>query len=97
MANEAKTVNALPVANSLSTTDVILCMRSPTANTAQTVQLTLGKLFSNCANIVCRTVTAPANSTAMNVASGTFVHDGSFLYLATANNVLKKVAALTSF
>lgn len=38
----------------------------------------------------------PANSTAIAISNNSIFHDGNFLYVATANNVTKRVA-LTSF
>ena len=53
--------------------------------------VTVANLLGNSsANVVIQNVT-PANGT-ITVQKGTIMFDSSFIYIATANNVIKKVA-----
>lgn len=79
------TANTGPAANSLLIIET----------TDGTQKVTAATLLGNtAANVAIRTVT-PANST-ITVAAGTIFYDASYLYIATANNTLKRVS-LTAF
>jgi hypothetical protein len=77
--------NTGPSANSL------LIIESADGTQKVTVATLLG---NSAANVAIRTQT-PANST-INVAAGVILYDASYLYIAVANNTLKRVS-LTAF
>ena len=61
------------------------------SGTPTTKKVTVANLLGNsAANVVIQNVT-PANGT-ITVTKGTIMFDSSFIYIATANNVIKKVA-----
>ena len=75
---------------------------APTSNTrlvvshnGNTYQVNVAILLGNSAANVKIHFATPANST-INVAQGTIMMDADYIYVATANNTLKRVA-LSSF
>jgi len=94
MTNNVKKTSELPTTNSASGSDRVVILKDP-AGTPSTRTITVTNLFGNSsANLVIRNIT-PANST-INVNAGTIFYDSSYLYIAVANNVLKRVS-LQSF
>lgn len=86
--NQEKQVPSLPAANSFANTasDGVVCVVAGNtvlvpASVVQSVNASIG---------------TPANSSATATPVGTIWTDGSFLYVTTANNTVKR-AALSSF
>ena len=86
MAAQEKTVPGLPVANSVAAADSIVCV----ANGATSL-IPVGQFLA-----VNTSIGTPANSSAQVVTKGVMWTDGTYLYVATANNTCKRVS-LTAF
>lgn len=94
MADKALKISELGAVTAPSGDDLLVIVDDPTG-TPTTKKVTVANLLGNSsANVVIRNVT-PANGT-ITVTKGTIMFDSSFIYIATANNVIKKVA-LSSF
>ena len=86
MANTDIKTSALTPASTLANTDLLVVVRSPNSSpTTNTVTLTTLRSVIPIAS-------TPANSSALTVLGGTLLYDGSYLYIATANNTVKRVA-----
>jgi hypothetical protein len=101
VADSTKKTSELPVKTSANTSDKILFVyNAANSVTAQTAIITLANLLANTPNLQIRaanlgftnTISDPANSTALNVGAGTLLFSDAYLYFATGNNVLKRVA-----
>ena len=89
MANTDIKTSALTPASTLANTDLLVVVRSPNSSpTTNTGTLTTLRSVLPIAN-------TPANSSALTVLSGTLLYDSSYLYIATANNTVKRVALST--
>lgn len=89
MSNTDIKTSELPVTSTLANTDLLLVVRSPGSNpTTNTIALNSFRAVLPIAN-------TPANSTALTVLGGTLLYDSSYLYIATSNNVVKRVALST--
>lgn len=65
-----------------------------TAGVNTSYRMTITTLFGNNeANIVAKYSQSPANN--ITVDEGTILYDGNYLYIATANNELKRIALET--
>lgn len=73
---------------------IAISYTNPFSGQANTYKISITNLFSNSA--VIQTISTPANGSALTVTGGSIFTDGNFLYVATSNNITKKVA-LTSF
>lgn len=94
MSDRAKKITELS-ALTAPTADDLLVIIDDVAGTPITKKVTVGNLLGNTsANVVIYNST-PANST-ITVKKGTILFDASYLYVAVANNTLKRVA-LSSF
>ena len=90
MADKAKKISELTALTTISGGDLLVIVDDPTG-TPVTKKVTVANLLGNSsANVVIQNVT-PANGT-ITVTKGTIMFDSSFIYIATANNVIKKVA-----
>jgi hypothetical protein len=90
MADKALKISELTALTSISGGDLLVIVDDPTG-TPTTKKVTVANLLGNSsANVVIQNVT-PANGT-ITVTKGTIMFDSSFIYIATANNVIKKVA-----
>ena len=90
MANTDIKTSELPVTGTLANNDLLLVVRSPNSNpTTNTITL-------NTFRSVLAISNTPANSNALTVLGGTLLYDSNYLYIATANNVVKRVS-LASF
>jgi hypothetical protein len=90
MADKALKISELNALTAPSGDDILVIVDDPTG-TPVTKKVTVANLLGNSsANVVIRNVT-PANGT-ITVTKGTIMFDSSFIYIATANNVIKKVA-----
>ena len=90
MADKAKKISELTALTSISGGDLLVIVDDPTG-TPVTKKVTVANLLGNSsANVVIQNVT-PSNGT-ITVTKGTIMFDSSFIYIATANNVIKKVA-----
>lgn len=96
MSIEGQKTSNLAVITSANTNDRIVVVSNTSGNT-QTTTISVGNLFGN-SNVIVKSsrISTPANSSAANVAQGGIYDDGTYLYIATANNTLKRVA-LSSF
>lgn len=109
MADRSKKITELGLATSVAANDLILIVDKHTSNVAVTKSANVSVLFGNVAanvilsntavlstqNMVLRNNTTPSNST-VTVAKGTIWADANYIYVAVANNSIKRVA-LTSF
>ena len=106
---EEKRTRELPIRTSAVATDRVILVSNTTtsndaSNTTQTVTLTLNNLLSNTSNlnitastlIVNSSLGTPANSTVLTVQRGTMWNDNNYIYIATANNHVKR-SALSDF
>jgi hypothetical protein len=90
MADKALKISELTALTSISGGDLLVIVDDP-SGTPTTKKVTVANLLGNsAANVVIQNVT-PANGT-ITVTKGTIMFDSSFIYIATANNVIKKVA-----
>jgi hypothetical protein len=90
MANTDIKISELPQTSTLANTDLFVVVKSPNSNPS-TNTMTLNTLRA-----VLPIANTPANSTALTVLGGTLLYDSNNLYIATANNVVKRVS-LVSF
>lgn len=88
MAGQEAKVTEKPLSNTFSASDKLVCVVNSTVLLVNTATI--------FANLTIKTTTStPANSTA-NALQGTIWYDSSYLYVAVANNSIKRVA-LNSF
>lgn len=86
MTDRAKSIVELDPANSAFANNLLVI-----ENSVGTQKITLEALFSNNdVDIYIQSANTPANSS-ITVKKGKVFTDGTYLYLATANNVLKRV------
>lgn len=111
MANRAKPISNLQTSNVATSNDFIVLLVGNTTggNTYTTTKISVNTFFSNTTvdmmttannklssnNFILRNQSTPANST-INIEKGTVFWDTNYLYIAVANNTLKRVA-LSSF
>lgn len=94
--SRSKKITELNSAPNISSEDLLLVVTNPTSNTAETKKISVANfLGNNSANVVISNKSTPANST-ITIKQGTVLFDNDYLYIATANNVLKRVT-LNSF
>lgn len=94
MSDRAKKITELSALTAPAADDLLVIV-DDVAGTPITKKVTVGNLLGNTsANVVIYNST-PANST-ITVKKGTILFDTSYLYVAVANNTLKRVA-LSSF
>ena len=90
MADKALKISELGAVTAPSGDDLLVIVDDPTG-TPVTKKVTVANFFGNSsANVVIQNVT-PANGT-ITVKKGTIMFDSDFIYIATANNVVKKVS-----
>jgi len=89
MTDRAKKISELTVLTSASGDDLLVIVDDP-SGTAVTKKITVSNLFGNSqANAVIYGAT-PANSS-ITIKQGTLLHDNNYLYIAVANNEVKRV------
>ena len=94
MTDNAKKTSELATTNNAVATDRIVILKDP-AGTPSTRTISVSNLLGNsAANVVIQQVT-PANSTALTVKAGALFFDNTYLYVATSNNNIKRVALST--
>lgn len=94
MASNKKKLSQIAVVNSASSSDRVPLVKDPNG-TSSTRTITIENLFGNSsANTKVQYIT-PANST-ITVARGTIFVDNTYIYVATSDNILKRVN-LSSF
>lgn len=97
---EVKYSNVALVATSISNADLVM-ISANTSNTATTKVVNTAILFGNSSALISanqfqmREKTTPANST-ITISQGRMFFDENYLYIAVANNSLKRIA-LSSF
>jgi hypothetical protein len=109
MVDRAKKISELQALTSPAGEDLLVIVDSPSSN-ATTKYVTLQNLLANnnanvtvsnsavlSANtLVIRKKQTPLSSTGeLGITEGTFWYDANYLYIATANNTLKRVALST--
>jgi len=94
MSDRAKKITELTALTAPVAVDLLVIVDDPTG-TPVTKYVTVGNLLGNAAANVVIYNSTPANST-ITVKKGTLMFDTSYLYVATANNTLKRIA-LSSF
>jgi hypothetical protein len=108
MADNAVTISDLPTL-AAPNANTVLVVNHTVGSVVNTYQLSTNNLYSNVAanvtlvntavlsanTIIVRNKQTPANST-ITVTRGTILFDDNFIYIAIANNSLKRVA-LSSF
>ena len=95
MTDNAKKTSELAVATSLAGTDRIIVLTSP-ASSPVTKTITVSNLFGNSsANVEIYNIATVANSS-ITAPKGTIMFDTDYLYIAIANNTLKRIS-LESF
>ena len=94
MSDRSKKISELTTLTAPAGGDLLLIVDDP-SGTPVTKKVTVANLFGNSAANVVIYGTTPANST-ITVKRGTLLFDSSYLYVATSDNILKRVT-LTSF
>lgn len=101
MADRAKKISELDNAPVVAGSDLLVVVTNPSSNAA-TRKVTVNTFFNvsnsvvvSANTLVVRNFQSPANST-IAVTQGTIFYDANYLYIAVANNMLKRVA-LSSF
>lgn len=91
-----KKITELPQASSISANDLLVVVVNP-SSLSDTQKVTVNTFFSNVAigNTTINQLTVsdkrtPANST-ITVAQGTIFYDNTYIYIATSNNVVKRI------
>ncbi len=95
MATEAKKVSQLTEIHSATADDQILIVNDPNG-TPSSRKLSVGNLFGNSTANVAITSITPSNSTVTVVKAGSIFYDSNYIYIAVANNIVKR-AALSLF
>ena len=95
MATEAKKVSQLTEIHAATANKITLIVNDP-AGTPSSRKLSVRNLFSNSTVNVAITSISPSNSTMTAVKAGSIFFDTNYIYVAVANNVVKR-AALSSF
>ncbi len=95
MADQARVTSQLPIYTGSSANDRVIFLGN-TAGRANTATITWQNLLSNTYGIPVNLISPPANSSALVITGGSAYTDGTYLYVATANNTLKRVM-LSSF
>ena len=90
MSDRAKKITELTALTAPVAVDLLVIVDDPTG-TPITKYVTVGNLLGNAAANVVIYNSTPANST-ITVKKGTLMFDTSYLYIATANNTLKRLA-----
>ena len=102
MADRAKKISELDSLAAVAGEDLLVIIDSPSSSPV-TKKVSVNTFF-NIANsvtvsantLVIRNFQSPANSTSMSVTQGTIFYDTNYMYIAVANNTLKRIA-LDSF
>lgn len=94
MSNNSKKISELPIINSALSNDRIVILKNPNSAPA-TVTISVSNLLGNSsANLVIQEVNVPNSS--ITVKKGTIFYDQDYLYIAVANNTIKRIN-LSSF
>lgn len=95
-------LNDITSSNNITGDDKLLFVNDP-ANTANVYTITYQNFLANVSvpvvvtnTLFISTKSTPANSSAMTINAGAMFYDSSYLYIATANNTLKRIG-LSSF
>jgi len=104
----SKKITELNATTTISGGDLLLVVTDPTG-VASTKKMTITNFFANVQpnvifngdltvvnNMVIPVKATPANTSALTIGKGSIFHDDNYLYVATANNVVKRVS-LTAF
>ena len=91
MTTNAKKISELNETQSATADDFVVIVDDPN-NIPSTKKITVQNLFGNSSANVKLTSLSPANSTMTAIKAGVIFYDQSYLYIAVANNVVKRVA-----
>jgi len=94
MSDRAKKITELTALTAPAAEDLMVIVDNP-SGTPVTKYVTVGNFLGNSAANVVIYNSTPANST-ITVKKGTLMFDSDYLYVATANNTLKRIT-LTAF
>ena len=94
MSDRSKKISELSALTAPAGEDFVVIVDDP-SGTPITKKVTVANLLGNSSANVVVFQTTPANST-ITVKKGTIMIDNNYIYVATANNSLKRVS-LTSF
>ena|SRR5688572_27679492 len=100
MANNAKETKDLTVIHTVGRDGLVVVSTNSSAN-GLTRNISVEDLFANTdkdilvANLVIDYDETPANSTALTVSKGQLWYDTNFIYIAIADNIVKRVAVST--
>lgn len=94
MSDRSKKISELSALTAPAGEDFVVIVDDP-SGTPITKKVTVANLLGNSSANVVVFQTTPANST-ITVKKGTIMIDNNYIYVATANNTLKRVS-LTSF
>jgi hypothetical protein len=94
MSDRSKKVTELTALTAPAGEDLLLIVDDP-SGTPTTKKVTVSNLFGNVAANVVIYNNTPANST-ITIKKGTIMFDTSYIYVAVANNTIKRVG-LNSF
>lgn len=86
MANQEKRVPDITVANTIATGDFVVAVANTGANLVMRLVPVSGIPLAVSA-------VTPANSTSLTIPGGQFWTDGNYIYVATANNTVKRLGA----
>lgn len=91
---ESKRLVDVPLANSIATTDTIIVVANGAISQSNTTTI-FANINVHVGTVVFSNTATPLSSTA-NVVQGTLWFDSNYVYVAVANNVIKR-SALSSF
>jgi len=91
MATQAKKISELTELHTATGDDFLVIVNDP-AGTPSTKKLSVKNLFGNSTVNVALTSISPSNSTMTAVKSGSVFFDSNYIYVAVANNLVKRVA-----
>jgi hypothetical protein len=104
----SKKITELNATTTISGGDLLVVVTDPTG-VASTKKMTITNFFANVQpavifngeltvanNIKIPTKSTPANTNSLSISQGSMFYDANYLYVATANNTVKRVA-LTTF
>jgi hypothetical protein len=102
VAGQEKTTRSLPIKTGALPSDRVVFVANAASNNSVTSSISISDMFANTANLsanlvnlrVVSSLGTPANSTSTNVAAGSMWTDGNYIYFATSNNFVKRVAGL---
>ena len=99
--NNALPANTIGVVNTVASNVRVIVVTNAASNSWALKAITVDNFLANsthdvkAANLVVTFSNTPANSTALTIAGGQIFYDSNYLYVAVANNTVKRVALST--